>query len=275
MSRDEYLGRPCVRAFIDWLRPCVRGDRPFPHGFTMPKPHREWRCDSLWQAHERYAWNGSDFAVNQAELECLAACLRRAVEQDDRLAFVGAGLGILRWGGVTAHNVPKLQELREDALPIFQEASRLLDPSQADTSRLRGVDYMNSGWTKVYALMLDGLPIYDGRVGAAMGYLVRQHCRDAGLNAVPDLLHFRWGPARGDHNRNPSSGSLVFKMLSAASQESWAVCNVRAAWILGEVCGEGRFGTLPPARRLRALEAALFMIGYEIPAGDACREPST
>ena len=35
---------------------------------------------------------------------------------------------------------------------------------------------MNSGWTKVYALMLDDFPIYDGRVGAAMGYLVRRYC---------------------------------------------------------------------------------------------------
>ena len=65
----------------------------------------------------------------------------------------------------------------------FRETSRLLDPSHADTSRLDGVRYMNAGWTKVYALMLDGFPIYDGRVGAAMGYLVQQYCTRAGTSA--------------------------------------------------------------------------------------------
>ena len=270
MNRDKYLRHSCVRAFIDWLRPYVRDDCPFPHSFTMLKPHHEWCCNSLWQAHEQYAWNGGNFAVNQAELECLAACVRRAVEQDDRFAFVGTGLGILRWGGVTPHNAAKLRALGEKALPIFHRASHLLDPSHADTSCLSGVRYMNSGWTKVYALMLDGLPIYDGRVGAAMGYLVQKHCTDAGLNSVPDLLHFRWGQAKGgDHNRDPSSRLLCFRKLTAASPRNWAECNVRAAWVLGEVCREGRFGDLLPDRRLRALEAALFMIGYEIPDGQA------
>ena len=73
-----------MRAFIDWVRPYVRGECPFPHRFTMQKRRREWYCDSLWQAHERYEWNGSNFAVNQAELECLAG-----VEDADRLAQVG------------------------------------------------------------------------------------------------------------------------------------------------------------------------------------------
>lgn len=56
--------------------------------------------------------------------------------------------------------------------------------------------------------------------------------------------------------------------MSAASPRRWAECNVRAAWVLGAVRREGRFGSLPPRRRPRALEAALFMIGYELPRPD-------
>ena len=265
MRRDKYLHSPTVERFIGWLRQRVRGDKTFPHSYKMLKPVRDWCCNSLWEAHERYEWNGLNFNANQAELDCLAACVRRAVKDDDRHAFVGAAHGILRWGGVTPHNAPKLRALGEEALPTFREASRLLDPSHADTARLEGVRYMNSGWTKVYSLMLDGFPIYDGRVGAAMGYLVQTHCTDGALDKVPDLLHFRWGPAKGDHRRDPSSGTLGFTMLTPASPRKWAECNVRAAWVLNEVCGEGRFGDLPPGRRLRALEAALFMIGYELP----------
>ena len=113
--------------------------------------------------------------------------------------------------------------------------------------------------------MLDGFPIYDGRVGAAMGYLVQQYCTRAGLCQVPAVLCFRWAAARGGHNRNPSMGSLRFPGLTAANPRTWAECNIRAAWVLGEVCREGRFGGLVQHRQLRALEAALFMIGYKLP----------
>ena len=267
MKRDDYLDHACVKSFIEWLRTYVRGDKAFPHAYTMRKPKCDWSCGSLWEAHERYVWNGGNFDANQAELECLAACLRRADEQNDSWAFVGVGRLILHWGGVKNKNPETLLDLGGEALPIFRKASRLLDPSRADTSRLEGVRYMNSGWTKVYSLMLDGFPIYDGRVGAAMGYLVQKHCKEAGLDRVPDLLHFRWGEARsGKQNHDPSSGSLQFKKLRYYSPRKWAECNVWAAWVLGKVCGEGRFGNLLPDVRMRALEAALFMIGYELPA---------
>ena len=264
MNRREYLRNPSVAAFVDWLRPHVRGDRPFQHQFMMLKPHRAWRCRSIWQAYENYWWHGS-FEVNQEKLDCLSADVRRARDGDDQGGFVDAACGILRWGGVTASNVATLCELGDAALGTFREASRLLDPSRADTSRLDGIRYMNAGWTKVYALMVDGFPIYDGRVGAAMGYLVQRYCTRAGLDQVPPLLRFRWGAAKGGkHNRNPSMGSLWFPGLTA-NPRTWAECNIEAAWILGEVCHEGRFGGLVQHRRLRALEAALFMIGYELP----------
>ena len=108
------------------------------------------------------------------------------------------------------------------------------------------------------------------RVGRAArahtaGYLVRLHCENAGLKEVPEPLSFRWQPGRGIHNRNPSDSSLRFRQLNASAPRQWAECNVQAAWILGALAREGRFGTLPRCRRLRALEAALFMIGYELP----------
>lgn len=123
--------------------------------------------------------------------------------------------------------------------------------------------------------MLDDFPMYDGRVGAAMGHLVRLYCSDKGLRRVPELLRFRWLAGRSGqnsgHNRDPSAGWLRFPRLSHQAPGSWAECNVRAAWILGIVACEGDFGKLPTERRIRALEQALFMIGYELPHG--CPEP--
>ena len=250
MNRNEYLRDSSVEAFIDWLRPHVRGDCLFQHKFTMLKPHRDWSCNSIWEAYENYWWlipgrNRGSFEANQGELDRLAADVRRARDGDNQDGFIEAACGILRWGGVmNKSNADTLRDLGRAALSAFSEASRLLDPSHADTSRLNGVRYMNSGWTKVYSLMLDGFPIYDGRVGAAMGYLVQRYCVSARLCQVPTLLRFRWGVARGRQNRNPSTRSLRFPGLTAANPRTWAECNLGAAWILGEVCREGRFGGL-------------------------------
>ena len=270
MNRCEYLRDCSVKAFIDWLRPHVRGDCCFRHEFTMLRPHGDWSCGSIWEAYQNYRWpipgrNTGSFDANQRELDRLAGKIRRARDDDDWSGFIEAACGVLRWGGVMNSNAHTLRDRGEEALSVFRTASSLLDPSSADTSRLDGVHYMNAGWTKVYALMLDGFPIYDGRVGAAMGYLVQRYCVSACICPVPPQLCFRWGAARGRHHRNPSTRSLRFPRLTAANPRAWAECNLWAAWILGEVCREGRFGSLVPHRQLRALEAALFMIGYQLP----------
>ena len=266
-NRGEYLGRDSVIAFIEWLRPRVAGTEPFKHSYQMLKPVCLWHCGSLREAQERYCWGGEDFAATQEKLDGWRCEIRAANETEDNGHFVAAALTVLKWGGVTPRNSTRLCELGQDALTTFRAAACRLEPSRADTSQLGEVQYMNSGWTKVYSLMLDDFPIYDGRVGAAMGYLVRRYCEDKGLSEVPKSLRFRWLAGKSNHNRNPSSGSLTFSPLSYTHQgrKTWAACNVWTAWILGEVCGEGRFGNLPEAYRLRALEAALFMIGYELP----------
>ena len=266
MKCDEYLRQGEVQQFIEWLRPRVRGDEPFPHSYRTRRPAGDWCCGSIQEAYERYRWRGEGFEVNQEQLDGLATDLQQATACGDTQRFVKAVVETLKWGNV-AHRVTvaKLRKLGDEAPATFRGASRLLDPSRADTSRLGGVRYMNSGWTKVYSLLLDDLPMYDGRVGAALGYLVRRCCVEQRLDPVPPLLRFRWLRGRSTLNRNPSCGTLEFPRLNHRNSRTWAECNVRAAWILGTVRDEGRFRDLDPCRRLRALEAALFMIGYELP----------
>ena len=271
MNRQSYLADESVKRFVDgWLRPRVQGGIPFHHSYTNAQTGQAWRCESLWQAYELYQWNGKNFAENQCELDRLAQGMRRAMKEGDRRGFCRAAAGILKWGRVTRGNCEKLVERGADALPTFKRAADLLRPDTADTSNLGCIPFMNAGWTKVYALMLDDFPIYDGRVGAALGYCVRLHCREQGIASVPPSLRFRWGPSKGKHNRNPSVCGLKFPQLAASAPRAWAECNVRAAWVLNAVSGEGKFGSLEPKRRLRALEAALFMIGYELPTERRC-----
>ena len=202
MNRREYLRDSSVEAFIDWLRPHVRGDCLFQHKFTMLKPHRDWSCNSIWEAYENYCWHGS-FKTNQEKLDRLAGDVRRARDSDNQDGFIKAAYGILRWGGVTKSNYETLLDLGGAALSTFREASHLLDPSHANTSRLNGVRYMNAGWTKVYALMLDGFPIYDGRVGAAMGYLVQPVLRQRQPLPCSDATAFPVGCGKGQAQPQP------------------------------------------------------------------------
>ena len=156
MNRSQYLRDSSVEAFIDWLCPHVRGDCLFQHKFTMLKPHRDWSCDTIWEAYENYSWsipgrNTGSFEANQGELDRLAADVRRARDGDDQDGFIEAACGILRWGGVMRSNKATLRDLGRTALSTFREASRLLDPSHADTSRLDAAlvhSATRQGWSK-------------------------------------------------------------------------------------------------------------------------------
>jgi hypothetical protein len=133
---------------------------------------------------------------------------------------------------------------------------------------------MNAGFTKIYSLINDNFIIYDGRVGAALGLLVKQFCLLNGYTSVPQNLKFAWDEAEAAKgkmgpNRNPSTPTLIFPRLKRGSM--WAESNIRANWLLEATlnkvhhkarswsfCSQTRFD------ELRAIEASLFMIGYEV-----------
>ena len=256
MNRSEYLCS--VKQFVDWLRLRVSGVEPFQHRYTLRC--YDWICNSLWEAHKKYSWRGAKFDETQSIQSRLQKDLRDGIATNNARLFLDAACDVFDWGGVTNHD--RLCSLGANALPAFRKAVELLDPISADTKRLTGC-HMSAGWSKLYSLMIDGFPIYDGRVGAGMSYLVRRYCEDREVSTVPDLLAFRWSTGRGDRNRNPSRAPWCFGTLNTSRQ--WLECNLWAAWVLGAVKNEGKFGGLPQEHRLRALEAALFMIGYELP----------
>ena len=67
----------------------------------------------------------------------------------------------------------------------FADAAGQLAPESADAERIDRVHLNECRLIKIYSLALDGLPIYHGRVGAALGYLARLYCEDAALEAAP------------------------------------------------------------------------------------------
>ena len=117
--------------------------------------------------------------------------------------------------------------------------------------------------------LIDDFIIYDGRVGAASGLLVRKYCEEKGLKTIPIELLFAYGNSKENtvgvqNRRNPSQGIYKFPLLIANKKHTEN--NIRANWILKEILSKSisKFNTIEPQTKLGAFESALFMIGYDV-----------
>ncbi|WP_294738673.1 hypothetical protein [uncultured Pseudomonas sp.] len=235
-----------------------------------------WWCTSLAQAAEHYSWPEKPAPDDFASI---AKGLRDALDRSCNQDALDACLKIFKWGGV-ARKVTDASRIWVSAKAAdgtlcsnLLKAVELLRP--ASTHSLEDFDgknlLMNSAMTKVYAAVAPGeIIIYDGRVGAALGLLVRHWA--TGSEVPPDLA-FRWGPTvktkgKNIETRDPSWGGLQFVQLYRAvagapsPTEVWAglvrLTNRILALVVAVLRGRGQ------TVELLALERALFMIGYDV-----------
>ena len=273
MKRAEYLNDPHVASFLDWAAPLVTGTRPLDHGWHSPK-WGEWSCKTLFEAFQAYDWpfsirppgasatsSGRSYEDTVVILDELAQQLRVSAQGNDGARFLAAAVAVVQWGQVR-QNIPRLHTLGDQALPRLTASARLLNPGEADLRRLSDVRPMNSGFSKIYSLLVDGFPIYDSRVACGLASLVRLFCEETRCEGVPTQLGFGIPPSRGSVNRNPSSDHLVFPRLWSTSTRRYAESNVRAAWLLDSLSARPPFSELGHERQ-RALQSAMFMVGYK------------
>lgn len=285
MQRLDYYADAHVQGFARWMTPILTGERRFQHRWSSPK-WGEWSCTSLFDAYQRFRWpftttqpgerqpkRKQTFEENVEELAWLGDVLKDSAQNQDADAFFGAALAVVDWGGVR-RNRPRLEMLRAapDGLQTILAARDQLDPMKADLTRLDAVRDMNSGFSKIYSLLLDGFPIYDSRVAAALASLVRFYSEEQGLAEVPAALQLGLPLPRRSSSRDPSAGTLRFPHLRPSQRTRYAISNVKAAWLLGLLADLGCFGQEPRERRLLALQSALFMIGYAVPDHSALDE---
>jgi hypothetical protein len=130
--------------------------------------------------------------------------------------------------------------------------------------------------TKVYSLICDDFVIYDSRVAAALGWAVLRFCKATGRATVPSLLQFPFAPAKEALNqitpkrRDPSQGAFQFPRLYRGRHH--AEWNLKASWALKAALACAPEKSLFRAgaqsgQALRAMEASLFMFGYDLPPG--------
>ncbi len=295
LSKNDFLNAKHAKGFIEFLEGFVSGKK-FGHEYRVRRSKKTWICSSVYDAFESYSYpiakqfrdaagsNHESFAANALVLKSLQSDLRTSKTAADLLA---ASIKVLEWGGVAGTNNEKslkagnrlwlqnkhphgegLAKNYEEAKDIFLAESPNLDAIGRNGTR------SNAGFTKIYSLLFENFIIYDSRVAAALGLFIVRYCRENRLEAIPPELDFGWMPAKEAANtdspklRNAEAGALKFSR--ASSERIHASANIRANWIFEMVLtgnkqpsSEG-FAKLPEGERLRALESAFFMIGYDL-----------
>ena len=223
-----------------------------------------------------------DFSANMVALNHLRNNLVSALnsQTDSDTAMRDSAIDVMTWGGVRPGNVMWLTNHHtglRDIVATMREAIKEEDTEAIPNGNLR----FNSGMTKVYSLICKDFIIYDSRVAAALGWAVTKFCQGENRTKVPKELAFPWAPAKestGQQNtkrRNPSINQLSFPRLSSGRPH--AIWNLKASWLLKDTLeraapNEAFKGAADP---LRALEAALFMIGYDLPKPGTCNSQVT
>lgn len=284
MKGQKYCGSPDVQEFIKWISNLLDTEDSFAHSYIIAKTKEKWKCDSIYTAFENYKWpfyytningkriHGSSFADSKKALEECSEQLIKSLYLNDEETCFSACRQILEWGGVTNKNVDRIRQM-SNRCDYFKGVIKILESDNNLEGYINSGIIMNSGFTKIYSLIVKDFIIYDSRVGAALGLLVRKFCEETKKEKIPEELRFSWGLKRqtlnnqnkqNENPRNPSNQMYKFPLLT--NSKLHIENNIRANWLLKEILNKtnSNFNCLDGTIALRALEAALFMIGYEV-----------
>lgn len=279
----QYLKLAVVDDFIDWL--AANLDQPlFAHAY-VDRRHGPRTFTGLPDALSQYFWKhngalgapgGTCLTSSNAVLNALRQALNTGMKNSNDAATLSASIEVMAWGGVRAGNARWLTINTAKLVSILSSTTAALASQNLAHGLLatRGQMRFNAGMTKVYSLLVDDFIIYDSRVAAALDWIIVKYCQARQLPAVPAELAFPWAPAKeaanakAPKNRDPRQHNYYFPRLAAG--EPHAVWNLKASGILAEVLRRAPFSAFNTASTipaLRRLEAALFMIGYDLPHG--------
>ncbi len=275
MQRDEYLSRHHARGFTSWIADRLDVPRSLVHSYTMRRTGVPWRCDSLFSAFLAYEWSftvrdpysgkwmtGKTFTQSAEALVSIGQKLKHAIATDDHGRALKGCQAVLQWGGITRGQY--IARLGRRLVPVLRRSVEDLSDPKLDLTRLPGVG-MNSGWTKIYSLLVEDFAMYDSRVAAALCMLAGMYSMDQFLETIPSELRFGRLPHRATADRSPPYLPEQFP-TAGSSPGRHLQSNVMANWILSESLRlrPSRFNTMQPkGRGLWALQSALFMIGYD------------
>ena len=294
-KKDYYLNQKVVASFVSYLAELINGKEAlaFEYRFHRQRAPADFdkkfglagTAQTFEDLFKRYWWDRKYYDANANALAGFQKAIRFKLDRPtyELSEVCSAVKAIMEWGlmpNAAAKNMAWAELQGEDLPGLLLEGKKELEcgkPNFGIFPRVR----MNAGYTKVFSLLCDGIIIYDGRVGAALCWLVRQFLKKAVyLEPVPHALAFRWakGTGKNPQNRNPTGDGFEFAQLlgGVAGQESWARANVHASWILDAARVKSRAAWCSGEEGLRKVEAAFFMLGYALPLESAiCAEKSS
>lgn len=297
MHRDQYLGTTSsattshvVGDFVDWLANNLGNTSLFTHEYTDRRSGIRWQFQGLQDACARYQWRhkgalgvppGTDLTSNGEALNALSSALRSSINPANDQAAFSAAADVMIWGGVQAGNIRWLSiNINNLAQTLTSTAAALTRGDLTEQILVSNDLRFNAGMTKVYSLLVNDFIIYDSRVAAALGWIVVKYCQEKQLSSVPAELAFPWAPskegpnAKSPKNRNPARDGYSFpRLIAGAHHAEW---NLKASWILAAALARAPasdFAVSSAVPALRQLEAALFMIGYDLPHDGSNAQP--
>jgi len=266
MNKVEYLDKPYINDFTKWLEQRLRS---FEHSYTFKKgSRRDWNCNSIFNAFKNYQWshNGIEktFDESQKQLFTIKNKLSIAIKSNNEKDAKEACLDMLIWGGLEGRNESYINN-NSNIIDELNYIRKLYDPDIFNTNKKSILEIkISSGFSKIYSILFDNFIIYDSRVSAALCYFIRLFCEYKNIISIPDELTFAFGEARNQKaKRNPNKDNYKFSLLN---QNNYLLNNIKASWLFSYILKntKSKFNDLPEKIQLRALEAAFFMIGYEI-----------
>ena len=246
-----------------------------------------------WTDSSGISQPSKDWSSTRLSYKKLSNYLQQAIDRKNATETLFACQQILVWGGDRDYRKGErgasrfLKDKGKDLPEYLAETTEIFCLSEADLSDLSKIEKMNSMLTKVHAMAArDGLPIYDSRVAAASAALVEHFNIESKKEwkEIPDFLKFPMtvppnAPKMEERRRvvtevfenAPDPGSVHKRR--AEDSLRWAEAKIRLGWILQSVLEKSSkilnktvVGSNTITDRMHALEAALFMIGYDIHA---------
>lgn len=264
----------------------------------IPKGDK-WSCSSLWDAYNKYYWKSIDpnepanylthhiTSISDTErcLERLSHELKLSLNGDETINLSSTCEKVLDWGGV-ARNKNIASHLRygltfdDDRRNYLNACAKQLTSEMQELTgigeiTIGGITHpvqIDSGTTKIFSLIVPNFIIYDSRVGSALGILISKWARDKNISEIPKALHFPWGSGSKATNRNANElltrHKRIFPRMPRGSER--LSFNIKASWICEQLAlniaslSSDKFSLMPYPKRVRGIEAALFMLGYSI-----------
>lgn len=272
MTKTEYLSRPVVNDFIKYFSQLIsNSESVFMQSYKPSNSKQRFQIAHFSEALSQYHWNKKDYYSTTTELMQLSERIQQALENSDEFEALMSSIRIFEWGGVINRaSVSWLVEKAEQhkLVSAIKESVDILT-SNTDEQVHRFNDNIalrsDSATTKLFSLASkEKSIIYDNRVGAALGIIIKAYLKSAGYTEVPTELNFMRGDStRRDQKRNPSEGNYQFDVKKTGAPH--ALCNLRANWIISQVTNLWQPSIMVQGSSpLREIEAILFMIGYDI-----------